>query len=109
MNQERDKEISELYFKGDIQVTKIGKRFGISRQRVHQIATGYRSLSKDSHGQNIRVLILERDKVCRGCGRKRNLQVHHIDKNPNNNETSNLILLCQKCHKDKHFLELSTA
>lgn len=36
--------------------------------------------------------------VC-GCGVG---QVHHLDRNPKNNDDSNLILLCQKCHVAAH-------
>jgi len=42
-------------------------------------------------------------KHCQFCGTHINdlsrLEVHHIDKNRNNNEKSNLIVLCPSCHK----------
>lgn len=47
---------------------------------------------------NIRIAILERDKVCQMCGSSVILQVHHIDRNIYNNDHSNLILLCSMCH-----------
>jgi len=41
---------------------------------------------------------------CERCGQPNNhdagytLTVHHIDGNPENNDRSNLIALCQRCH-----------
>lgn len=45
----------------------------------------------------------ERNNTCEGCGQvgsvyRNPLTVHHIDYNPRNNEHSNLLLLCAKCH-----------
>lgn len=42
--------------------------------------------------------------VCAECGysNKAALEVHHIDKNRNNNEISNLEILCANCHTLKH-------
>ena len=39
---------------------------------------------------------------CEECWSTKKLQVHHIDKNPKNNEISNLQKLCLKCHMEKH-------
>lgn len=39
---------------------------------------------------------------CRGCGRSVNLDVHHIDGDPFNNELINLTLLCRSCHIKEH-------
>jgi len=47
-----------------------------------------------------RINILERDKRCKLCGNNKSLSVHHIIPyriSKNNNE-SNLIVLCRKCH-----------
>jgi 5-methylcytosine-specific restriction endonuclease McrA len=46
--------------------------------------------------------------TCVECGAKQStkkgsrLTVHHIDGNPRNNNRSNLVCLCQKCHLKKH-------
>ena len=40
--------------------------------------------------------------VCDGSSRDRVLQVHHWDRDPGNNERSNLIALCPACHLDYH-------
>ncbi len=46
---------------------------------------------------------IKRHYICEGCGQHgsvwRNvLTVHHIDYDPSNNDDSNLLVLCQKCH-----------
>jgi hypothetical protein len=51
-------------------------------------------------------LSLERGKNCEKCGYDKYeiLQVHHKDRNRNNNELENLELLCPNCHYEDHFL-----
>ena len=56
-----------------------------------------------SSWKKIRQVILKRDTICLGCGKKDGkLNVHHIDKNWKNNNLDNLILLCNKCHGKVH-------
>lgn len=46
-----------------------------------------------------RDFIKKRDNfVCRLCGKKELLDIHHIDYNKNNNKLNNLISLCHSCH-----------
>ena len=40
------------------------------------------------------------------CGTMRNLTRHHIDKNPNNNVRSNIIILCRECHDEVHKIKM---
>ena len=52
-----------------------------------------------------RILDLD-DYVCRICFVSTSygpLHVHHIDYNRSNNEDSNLVTLCNTCHKQVHF------
>jgi ribonucleoside-diphosphate reductase alpha chain len=43
---------------------------------------------------------------CEMCGTSSGrLEVHHIDKNPLNNEPANLLCLCIRCHNDVHKVE----
>ncbi len=49
----------------------------------------------------------ERGYVCEKCGYCKIpeiLQVHHKDRNRQNNENSNLLILCPNCHQEDHFL-----
>jgi len=46
----------------------------------------------------IRKIILEKNNyICQICSKKGNI-IHHIDYNPQNNQHTNLITLCHKCH-----------
>lgn len=44
-----------------------------------------------------------RGDTCETCGETNNLQVHHIDGNPANNEPLNLMTLCNSCHMKWHW------
>lgn len=60
--------------------------------------------------QALKIRLLEkRGKKCERCNYKKYeiLQVHHKDKNKNNNNLSNLLLICPNCHYEEHFLEKS--
>lgn len=44
------------------------------------------------------------DRICQKCSKTTGkLSIHHIDKNRNNNEPCNLIVLCDSCHKKIHY------
>lgn len=40
--------------------------------------------------------------ICSNCGSMGYTELHHIDKNPTNSNNSNIMELCQKCHKAIH-------
>jgi hypothetical protein len=52
-------------------------------------------------------LILQRGDTCEHCGYNKTeiLQVHHKDKNRDNNDLNNLELICPNCHSEKHYLD----
>ena len=50
----------------------------------------------------------EGNESCVVCGDDLNIQVHHIDHNPNNHEETNLVFLCRKCHVNHHMRKLLT-
>jgi len=54
-------------------------------------------------------LIKARGNRCEKCGYDKIeiLQVHHKDKNKNNNNLDNLELICPNCHFEKHYSEKS--
>lgn len=43
--------------------------------------------------------------TCGGDGSQHHLQVHHKDRNPHNNESDNLLTLCESCHRQLHVRE----
>jgi len=52
--------------------------------------------------ESLRKKVLKRDNFrCRLCGYAF-LEVHHIDRNPENNNLDNLVTLCRKCHFEIH-------
>ena len=53
-------------------------------------------------------LILNRECCCERCGSKKNIDVHHKDRNRNNNTPNNLELLCRSCHMKEHSNNLNT-
>lgn len=44
-----------------------------------------------------------RAKKCSDCGTQENLQIHHMDSNPANNDPENLRTLCAACHAKWHW------
>lgn len=56
----------------------------------------------------IRLLKIRGNK-CERCsfGKYEILQIHHKDKNRNNNNLSNLELICPNCHSEEHYLDKS--
>lgn len=60
---------------------------------------------KDTAWRKARKVVLERDgKACRNCQHPRGLDVHHVIFRSlgGSDDPSNLIALCQRCHKDAH-------
>lgn len=46
-----------------------------------------------------------RKPACEECGTKTTLHVHHVDRNPANNDPANLRTLCASCHLQLHWRE----
>ena len=82
----------------------------ISRQRIHQITSGYVIPNNNKWLKILSTSIKKRDryccqwaKLCDGQPKKsKELVVHHLDFNNRNNNPSNLITLCSKCHGSYH-------
>lgn len=63
---------------------------------------------KDRRRENQRLVAFM--SACQKCGYKEYLcilGVHHIDKNPHNNEPDNLIVLCPNCHSIEHSVHVT--
>jgi hypothetical protein len=71
---------------------------------------GRPSKSKVKSQQLLKLRLLKiRGEKCEKCDYSKYeiLQVHHKDRNRNNNELNNLALICPNCHYEEHFLEKS--
>ena len=65
---------------------------------------------KVKYQRGLKIRLLEaRGKKCERCSYSKYeiLQVHHRDRNRNNNDLGNLALICPNCHYEEHFLEKS--
>ena len=80
---------------------------------IHRAGIKYkigRPRDKVKSQQALKVRLLEkRGRKCERCDYSKYeiLQVHHKDRNRNNNEMDNLALICPNCHYEEHFLEKS--
>ncbi|MEK7149371.1 MAG: HNH endonuclease [Patescibacteria group bacterium] len=79
----------------------------------HRVGIQYkinRPRDKVKSQRSIKIRLLDqRGKSCERCGYSRIeiLQVHHKNRNRENNELENLELICPNCHVEKHYLENS--
>lgn len=89
---------------------QIGEKFGVSRQRIWQILNNYSNISKLNTNKFYE---LKRNTPCElgiKCFEKNGfienryykLEIHHKDKNRDNNDLANLLVLCIGCHKYIH-------
>lgn len=107
-NQNKQK-IIELREQG-VSYGHLAKLFDLSRARIHQICSGYKNPKFNSEIKNLHNSILVRDGfVCQwgiSCKDKnvsiRDLIVHYVDFDNENNSTDNLITLCKFCHAAFH-------
>ncbi len=80
---------------------------------IHRAGIKYnlnRPKDKVKHQRSIKIRLLqESGEECKRCryAIKEILQIHHRDRNRNNNDLSNLELVCPNCHYEEHFLEKS--
>ena len=100
----------------------IGNIFGISRQRVHQITSGYDDINSSlnhignrpntrcNYLKHLRNLTCQRyNNTCQRCGAKYRLILHHLDGDDRNNDPNNLIVVCRSCHQNLHYLGIKAA
>jgi len=82
----------------DILVKEIFSRpLPLKKKRKHK----RRSISLLDNWEQLRRLVIERDKVCQDCGGKGE-GVHHKDLDRENNCLDNLVYLCWQCHMKHH-------
>lgn len=89
----------------DLEKGKISRR--IEKRKIREKAE--KNLFGSVKSKRIPLSDEERDSIfdkfnseCVICGSKEGLHIHHKDKNPSNNQISNLLVLCGVCHKKIH-------
>lgn len=88
------KVVKKLYYENKFGYAKIGKIFGVTRQRIHQIVKDYRKLSKNKIQKKL-------VSNCVICNQKATI-LHHIDGDTHNNNILNLLSVCYLCHIKIH-------
>lgn len=103
MINENIENIKELRDNG-LSYQKIGKIYGVSRQRIHQCINKLGEIKNRDYIM-LQNYIKERDGYkCRSCGKRilSKLVIHHVDGNRENNSKLNLMTLCSSCHCSIH-------
>lgn len=79
-----------------------------NRQGIKYHLGSPRDKVKSQQALKLRLLKV-RGRKCEKCGYNKYeiLHVHHKDRNRNNNDLSNLALICPNCHYEEHLLEKS--
>ena len=92
---------------------EIGELLKVSKQRIHQLLTGYKSQKRGLQGiDRTREMVRKRDDwTCQDCGKKwvegkRRFDCHHLNglcgkkskKYDKISEMDEMITLCHKCH-----------
>jgi len=95
-----DKNLMQLMHNHGYTYEEIGKRLGVSRQRVHQLITGYKNFGKRK-GRIKKYWYKMKNPQCELCHRN-TFVLHHVDGNNKNDAIENLMLLCPSCHTDVH-------
>jgi len=93
------KNMSRLYFEEKYSYAAIARIYNTTRQRVHQIVTGYDSSAH--HDFSFSNVYIKIDR-CTTCLAESPTDIHHLDRNPGNNKPNNLIALCKECHQKMH-------
>jgi hypothetical protein len=86
---------------------KFKERTGLSRTSFFlfkkAIEMGNLDLITEQYSYRNYKNVLEKD-TCYFCRTQHDLQAHHIDLDRENNDKSNLVCLCERCHKRLHNL-----
>ena len=80
----------------------------INRTGIQYKNNSLRDKVKSQQSLKIR-LLNERGKKCGRCdyNKYQILEIHHKDRNRENNDMENLLLICPNCHAEEHLLEKS--
>lgn len=101
----------ELYCKGEYDKTKKKYNFGTSGAnnfpQKGQCGFQYNPTGGYTMFELHRKIMLSQNEPCEKCGcpydRSKRFELHHVDKDRTNNDSSNLVWLCNSCHKKVHY------
>jgi len=92
-------------------IVPLGTRFCLKHERLVQKSYDRKRETAQARGythrwQQIRKAKLNRNPLCQNCKKNKKIKpaylVHHIDENPKNNASDNLLSLCRSCHDEIH-------
>ena len=86
------------------QIDLFKERFGLGRKSYFRYKKCILNNKPLNHFDTSYRRIITKRSTCYFCEKDFGLIVHHKDKNPKNNKTRNLIILCNKCHRKIHSL-----
>lgn len=92
-----DHELILLFYEKGYTQSIIARKLNVSRNRINQILTGYRTLGNKERQYFQKKL----SKKCNFCEKKRE-HIHHIDHDSKNNTLDNLMPLCRSHHSQIH-------
>lgn len=82
------------------------RKIDIKRYRADAIKKVRKKGKLPQMGPSLRRYILDvKELKCHQCGYeeyRQCLDIHHIDKNPSNNDLDNIVILCVMCHRKVH-------
>ncbi|MBR3746468.1 MAG: FAD-dependent thymidylate synthase [Selenomonadaceae bacterium] len=70
----------------------------MSGEKNHRYLKNRNDLSVSGGYRESRVRFSAAACKCEYCGSDKNIEIHHLDKNPRNNDENNVKFLCSKCH-----------
>jgi len=72
---------------------------GLSKEKRPEL---HRYRSQDDHKRRYLRDHIDGQPACVDCGASENIQIHHQDGNIGNFAPSNLVALCEDCHRERH-------
>lgn len=96
-----DKSLIHSYYNTTKSYAETARRFGISRQRVHQVVKNYKN-----YGRMTRQALYEKvwTPICRMCNIRPSEHLHHKDGDNANEDIHNLTSVCITCHDLAHLI-----
>lgn len=84
----------------------ISKKATRCRDCFEKFRTKYDALPTTARRRKSISIFREKNSICERCKiTNTRMEIHHIDENPFNNDWSNLLCLCSKCHQKHHAIE----